>query len=125
MWRDKDKRRWFKKYYNVTYDYKGTIYCHCPFTNAEREMVNGGFEKDRDTLKKLCPAKQYGITCEGALECPVKQGIRIPLNENRRLFTPIDRASYKWEREYNKRTAVERVNSGLYVSFGFENHTIR
>src|SRR5690625_6506623 len=76
MWRDKDKTRLFKQYSNVTYDYKGTIYCHCPFTNAEREMVNGGFEKDRDTLKKLCPAKQYGITCEGALECPVKQGIR-------------------------------------------------
>ena len=125
MWRDKDKTRLFKQYSNVTYDYKGTIYCHCPFTNAEREMVNGGFEKDRDTLKKLCPAKQYGITCEGALECPVKQGIRIRLNENRRLFTPIDRASYKWEREYNKRTAVERVNSRLDVSFGFENHTIR
>ncbi len=41
------------------------------------------------------------------------------------MFTPIDRASYKWKREYNKRSAVERVNSRLDVSFGFELHTIR
>ncbi|MDY0405161.1 transposase [Virgibacillus sp. 179-BFC.A HS] len=88
-------------------------------------MANGGFEKDRDTLKKLCPAKQYGVSCEGMTDCPVAQGIRIKLEEDRRIFTPIDRASYKWETEYNKRTAVERVNSRLDVSFGFENHTIR
>ena len=47
---------------------------------------------------------------------------RIELS--RRLFIPIDRTSYKWKREYNKLTAVERVNSRLDVSFGFANHTI-
>ena len=41
------------------------------------------------------------------------------------MFTPLDRDSYKWEREYDHRTAVERVNSRLDVSFGFELHTIR
>ncbi|KFD40737.1 hypothetical protein DK28_0201140 [Peptococcaceae bacterium SCADC1_2_3] len=88
-------------------------------------MGHGGFEKDRNTLKKLCPAKQYTITCQGQEACPVAQGLRIPLAEDRRIFTPIDRASYKWEKEYNKRTSVERVNSRLDVSFGFELHTIR
>jgi hypothetical protein len=58
-------------------------------------------------------------------ECPVAQGIRVAMSEDRRIFTPIDRASYKWKREYNKRPAVERVNSRLDVSFGFEVHTIR
>ncbi len=53
------------------------------------------------------------------------QGIRIPLDTDRRSFTPIDRTSYTWEREYAYRTAVERVNSRLDVSFGFERHTIR
>jgi hypothetical protein len=53
------------------------------------------------------------------------QGIRISLGEDRRIFTPIDRTSYKWEKEYDHRTAVERVNSRLDVSFGFELHTIR
>ncbi|MDD4328146.1 MAG: hypothetical protein PHU83_07930 [Eubacteriales bacterium] len=37
----------------------------------------------------------------------------------------MDRSSYKWKTEYNHRTAVERVNSRLDVSLGFENHTIR
>ena len=58
-------------------------------------------------------------------KCQVKQGIRIDIDLDRRIFTPIDRASYKWERAYKKRTSVERVNSRLDVSFGFEEHYIR
>jgi hypothetical protein len=125
MWKDPDKTRLLEGRENVVYDYKGTVSCVCPETGKQREMCNGGFEKDRQTLKKLCPAKQMGITCEGQAQCPVAQGIRIPLSEDRRIFTPIDRSSYKWEKEYDKRTAVERVNSRLDVSFGFELHTIR
>src|SRR5690625_2509836 len=117
MWKEKDETRLFKDYSNVAHDYKGTIFCYCPVTGTERAMVNGGFEKDRNTLRKLCPANQYGITCKGAEKCPVKQGFRIPLHENRRVFTPIDRSSYKWKREYNKRTAVERVNSLIFIIF--------
>ena len=41
------------------------------------------------------------------------------------MFTPLARSSLKWERCYDKRTAVERVNSRLDESFGFEKHTIR
>jgi hypothetical protein len=125
MWKNPDKTRLLEGKENVVYDYKGTVSCVCPKTGKQREMCNGGFEKDRNTLKKLCPAKQMGITCEGQAQCPVAQGIRIPLSEDRRIFTPIDRASYKWKKEYDKRTAVERVNSRLDVSFGFELHTIR
>lgn len=125
MWKDPDKTRLLEGRENVVYNYKGNVYCFCPATGKQREMCNGGFEKDRDTLKKLCPAKQFGIECEGAEQCPVSQGIRISLSEDRRIFTPIDRASYKWDKEYDHRTAVERVNSRLDVSFGFELHTIR
>lgn len=88
-------------------------------------MACGGFEKDRNTIKKLCPAKQYGVTCEGKEQCPVAHGIRISLSEDRRIFTPIDRSSYKWEREYKRRSSVERVHSRLDGSFGFKQHTIR
>lgn len=125
MWKDGENTRILRDLENVTYNYKGNVYCHCPVTGTEREMVCGGFEKDRNTLKKLCPSKQYGITCKGQAECPVNHGIRIPLSEDRRIFTPIDRASYKWKREYNGRTSVERVNSRIDVSLGFEKHTIR
>ena len=125
MWRDGEETRLLSGRTNVTYNYKGNVYCYCPKTNTQREMANGGFEKDRNTLKKLCPARQYGIICQGKALCPVAQGLRIPLSEDRRIFTPIDRASYKWGKKYNKRTSVERVNSRLDVSFGFELHTIR
>ncbi|MFO7849466.1 MAG: DDE transposase, partial [Spirochaetia bacterium] len=44
---------------------------------------------------------------------------------DRRVFTPLARSSYRWKREYNKRTALERINSRLDRSFGFELHTTR
>ena len=60
MWKDEDKTRVLEGKANVVYDYKGTVCCVCPETGIQRRMAVGGFEKDRNTLKKLCPAKQYG-----------------------------------------------------------------
>jgi len=128
MWRDDEDTRLLLEYENVIYNYKGDVFCVCMETGTEREMCVGGFEKDRKehgTLKKLCPAKQYGIGCKYMDKCQVKQGIRIDISENQRVFCPIDRASYKWDREYKKRTSVERVNGRLDESFGFEKHYIR
>jgi len=55
----------------------------------------------------------------------VVSGIRIKLEDDRRVFTPLARSSYAWKRAYKKRTSVERVNSRLDVFFNFENHTVR
>lgn len=129
MWKDKEKTRSFQsgphKYKNVVHDYRGTIFCHCPKTGDLSQMAFGGFEKDRDTLKYLCPALHGGIECKGASHCKVRQGLRIALAEDRRVFTPVARSSYKWKTSYNKRTSVERVNSRVETSFGFEKHYIR
>lgn len=125
MWKEPDSTQLLKGYNNIVYDYKGAVYCYCMETETRREMACGGYEKDRNKLKKVCPVKQYGIKCKSYGKCPVKHAIRIPLETDRRIFTPIDRASYKWERYYDKRTAVERVNSRLDVSFGLEHHYIR
>ncbi len=35
---------------------------------------------------------------------------------------PIAGSSYKWQRTYNGRTAVERVNSRIDLSFGLEEY---
>jgi hypothetical protein len=89
-------------------------------------MAYGGFEKDRMALKYVCPIKAYGLTCKGSDQCVhAMKSERVSLEVDRRIFTPVARSSYAWEREYKKRTAVERVNSGLDVSFGFERHCIR
>lgn len=123
-WKDKESKL-LPNSTNVTYDHRGTVSCHCPMSGEVAKMAFGGFEKDRMTLKYICPAKSYGLTCPGQAKCPVKHSVRLDLNTDRRIFTPIARSSYKWETLYKKRTAVERVNSRLDVSFGFEHHYIR
>jgi hypothetical protein len=62
--------------------------CENPNWEERREMVYGGFEKDRRTLKYRCPAKHYGYECGGEKWCPVGKAVRIPLGEDRRVFTP-------------------------------------
>lgn len=110
---------------NIVYDYQGRVYCYCPDSGQSRQMLNGGFEVDRGSLKKRCPAEHFNIVCEGKEKCSVNKAIRIPIKEERRVFTPLPRDSYKWGDIYKKRTSVERVNGRLDVSFGFENHFIR
>ena len=124
-WRDGEKTRPLKDLDNIVYDYQGTVYCCCPRELRLKEMAYGGFEQQRETLKYRCPAKHYGLKCKGEKECPVKRSFRLPLAFDRRIFTPLARSSYKWKDLYSKRTAVERVNSRLDVSFGFEHHYIR
>lgn len=124
-WKDGEETKLATGQENIVYDYKGTVFCVCPATGEQREMAYGGFEKNRGTLKYLCPAKHYGFNCKGDKKCQVKKSIRINIGEDRRIFTPLARSSYNWKKVYAKRTAVERVNSRIDVSFGFEQHYIR
>jgi len=124
-WRDGEETKLVTGHKNVVYNYKGEVFCHCPRTDKRRQMAYGGFEEKRKALKYRCPAKHYGLECRGIAECPVRGSVRIPLKEDRRIFTPVARSSYRWKNLYKKRTAVERVNSRLDVVFGFEYHYIR
>ena len=94
-------------------------------TGERRQMAYGGFEKDRGALKYRCPALHYGFECKGCNRCAVNGAVRIKLSQDRGVFTPLARSSYRWKQMYNKRTSVERVNSLLDVSFCFEQHFIR
>jgi hypothetical protein len=111
---------------NVAYDWQGRVYCFCPRTGKQREMPSGGFEKDRGTVKYRCPAWQYSsIRCAGRAEYKVKSCLRVKMSEDPRRFTAIPRGTHRWKDLYARRTAVERINSRLDVSFGFERHYIR
>lgn len=115
---------------NVVYDESGQLYCHCPHTGEQREMAFQGFEKDRNCLKYRCPAAAYGFDCQGRARCPgaasqFGRTVRVKLETDRRIFTPIARSSHAWVQAYKRRTAVERVNSRIDTSFGFERHYIR
>jgi hypothetical protein len=117
------------------YNQDGHVLCRPLDTQQESKnyvaMAFEGFEESRQSLKYRCPAKALGITCTQQEICNDGQHtehgriVRIPLGKDRRLFTPLARGTYAWEREYKKRTSVERVNSRLDVSFGFERHFIR
>jgi hypothetical protein len=124
MWQTEAERLLFEDRENLYYNEQGEVYCYEP-SGGRHLMTNNGYEKERNCLRKSCPAKAMGADCKSTAQCSLRAGIRIPLGRDKRIFTSIDRSSYKWEREYKHRTAVERVNSRLDVSFGFENHTIR
>jgi len=114
----------------VVYDVKGNISCICPKTGEIRPMAAWGFEPDRKTLKYRCPAAVFGFVCKGRQQCPGAQTdygkiVRILIDTDRRMFTPIARDTAAWERAYDRRTAVERVNSRIDRVLGFEQHTIR
>jgi len=116
---------------NIIYDNKGGVYCVCLETDRKRKMEYCGFEKKRDSLKYRCPLARKGIRCAGKRRCGTgdygRYGrvVRIPLERDRRLFTPLARSSYGFKREHKKRTSVERIFSRLDVSYGFERHYIR
>jgi hypothetical protein len=51
--------------------------------------------------------------------------VRVPLEIDRRIFTPIARCSPKWDKAYNRRSSLEQVNSRVDKLLGFERHSIR
>jgi len=119
----------------IVYTEKGTVHCICPATGEQRDMTFYGFEADRNTLKYRCPAAANGFECKGCGECSalgnVNAGdygriVRINITkEDRRIFTPIPHGSPSWNRAYNRRSSLERINSRLDNDFCFEKHYIR
>ena len=142
MWKEEPGRK--RLYYedggtdNIVYEERGRLYCmfpssHDPLILETAPMAFSGYEKDRKALKYRCPAVVYGMTCplKGTGQCGGKgvgaygRIVRVPLDRDRRIFVPVVRDSPKWKRLYARRSAVERVNSRLDVSFGFERHYLR
>lgn len=119
----------------IVHTEKGTVHCICPETGQQRDMAFQGFEASRNTLKYRCPAAAYGCECKGAELCSQWGGVnpgsygrivRINLTkQDRRIFTPVPHGSPSWNSYYNRRSALERINSRIDNSFGFEKHFIR
>lgn len=124
MWRT-DKEKALPERENIYYDEHGEVYCYSKEYGERHRMVSGGYEKERDALRRTCPVKAYGAECREKDTCPYCKDIRVPLATDARIFTQVDRCGYKWKRLYKMRTSVERVNSRIDVSFGFEERTVR
>jgi hypothetical protein len=107
------------------YDEDGNVYCYSPETGERHKMIPAGYDKERDALRFKCPVSHYGATCSESDACGLCRHIRVPLSTDERIFTQVNRVSYKWNTIYAGRTAVERVNSRLDVSVGFETRRTR
>lgn len=123
----------------IYYSPTGQVCCKVdPFetdpAKAFAAMQFTGYEDERATLKFRCPAAAFGLECKNREACRCHPGVRdgrfgrvvrVPLERDRRLFTPCYRHGSRFERGYKQRTAVERVNSRIDQVYGFEHHFIR
>ena len=80
-------------------------------------------------------AAAFGLECQGQAQChqagevnPGDYGriVRIKLDaHDRRIFVPTPHGSPSWQRGYNRRSALERINNRIDRHFGFEQNFIR
>jgi hypothetical protein len=133
MWKQENTKPLnVKRADTIIYNEDGEVFCIDPETEQQRQMAFMGFEAKRGTLKYRCPMKARGKECVGHEFCEhghkigkFGRVVRVPLETDYRIFTPIARHTNKWKKTYNMRTAVERVNSRLDRVLGFEEHFIR
>ena len=109
---------------NVVHDEAGTLYCYDKVSDpsVRHKMAYIGHEKSRGTLKYRCPARHEGWTCPSDQKCNgtscYGKTVRVKCQLDLRRFPPIPRATYEFERRYNGRTAVERVNARTKLFWG-------
>ena len=115
---------------NIVYDEVGTVHCYdCTSQPIVRHpMAYIGHEPQRETLKYRCPARHEGWTCPHDEACNAGKTygktVRVKQTIDLRRFPPIPRATKKFERLYNGRTSVERVNARLKIFWGVDDGNI-
>jgi hypothetical protein len=115
---------------NVVYDEAGTIYCYDKVSKipVKHKMSYIGYEKQRGTLKYRCPARHEGFACPSDKKCNgcscYGKTVRVRCELDLRRFPPIPRATAEFERRYDGRTAVERVNARTKVFWGADDGNV-
>ena len=111
-WKDGEETHQYRDT-NLVYNYKGDVW-YVEENGEKIKMQYRGYDKGTDSLR-------YGFH-PGRND---KRIFRIKCEEDRRIFVPVARSSYKWKRLYKKRTGVERINGRIDRDYQFERHTIR
>lgn len=115
---------------NVVYDEAGTVYCYDKVSDppVRQRMAYIGHEPARGTLKYRCPAMHGGWSCPSHQRCNagLKYGktVRVKCEVDLRRFPPIPRATKQFERLYNGRTSVERVNGRFKIFWGADDGNV-
>jgi hypothetical protein len=115
---------------NIVYDEAGTLYCYDRTSQpiVRHKMAYDGYEASRGTLKYRCPARHEGWSCPHDAACNTGKAygltVRVKCAMDLRRFPPIPRATKQFERRYDGRTAVERVNGRLKIFWGADDGNI-
>ncbi len=116
---------------NVVYDETGTVYCYDRVSDpiVRHKMAYIGYEPQRETIKYRCPARHEGWTCPMSEVCNAGKSygktVRVPRAIDLRRFPAIPRATKQFERLYDGRTSVERVNGRLKIFWGVDDGNLR
>jgi len=116
---------------NIVYDEAGTIHCYDRTSQpiVRHPMAYIGYEPQRQTIKYRCPARHEGWICPHDAVCNAGKSYGKTVRVNRtidlRRFPPIPRATKKFERLYDGRTSVERVNARLKIFWGVDDGNLR
>ena len=111
---------------NIVYDEAGSLHCYdrTSLPMVRHPMAYIGYEPQRETLKYRCPARHEGWRCPHDAVCNAGKSygktVRVDRTIDLRRFPPIPRATKKFERLYNGRTSVERVNARLKIFWGVD-----
>jgi hypothetical protein len=111
---------------NIVYDQAGTVYCYdrVSETPVRHPMAYIGHEAERGTLKYRCPARHHDFDCPSDALCNGERDygltVRVKQEIDLRRFPSIPRATKQFERLYDGRTAVERVNGRLKIFWGID-----
>lgn len=110
LWKNKEQTLQYKNT-DIVYDYKGTLYM-CKYVGNEIEylpMKYLGYDKVKNTLRYNYEGRVYNID----------------ISYDTRVFTPVARSSKKWQKIYNKRTALERINGRMDRDLNLESNRVR
>jgi hypothetical protein len=116
---------------NIVYDEAGTVHCYDRVSSpiVRHKMAYIGYEPERETIKYRCPAMHEGWACPMSEICNAGKSygktVRVPREVDLRRFPAIPRATKQFERLYNGRTAVERVNGRLKIFWGLNDGNLR
>jgi hypothetical protein len=115
---------------NVVYDEAGTLYCYDRVSQpiVRHRMAYIGHEPARGTLKYRCPAMHEGWGCPMSSICNAGKTygftVRVKQAVDLRRFPSIPRATKQFERLYDGRTSVERVNARLKIFWGADDGNV-
>jgi hypothetical protein len=111
---------------NIVYDQAGTVFCYDKVSDppVRHALAYIGQEAKRGTLKYRCPARHQGWDCPSDAACNGERDygltVRVKQEIDLRRFPSVPRATKQFERLYNGRTAVERVNGRLKIFWGID-----